>query len=75
MRLRGAVGAQQLRQPDAGVQVALRALADKMSLTAKGDHVGLAEGLVLVGLALVSGLWGAWTQSLQGLVGGFETVL
>ncbi len=31
--------------------------------------------LVAVGLALVTGLWGAWTQSLQGLVGGFETVL
>jgi cytochrome c-type biogenesis protein len=31
--------------------------------------------LVLVGLALVSGLWGMWTQSLQGLIGGFETVV
>ena len=31
--------------------------------------------LVLVGLALVSGLWGAWTQSLQGLIGGFEPVV
>ncbi|WP_199425010.1 cytochrome c biogenesis CcdA family protein [Actinotalea solisilvae] len=31
--------------------------------------------LVAVGLALVTGLWGVWTQSLQGLVGGFETVL
>lgn len=31
--------------------------------------------LVVVGLALVSGLWGMWTQSLQGLVGGFETVV
>lgn len=31
--------------------------------------------LVLVGLALVTGLWGAWTQSLQGLIGGFETVV
>jgi cytochrome c-type biogenesis protein len=31
--------------------------------------------LVLVGLALVTGLWGLWTQSLQGLVGGFEPVL
>lgn len=31
--------------------------------------------LLLVGLALVSGLWGLWTQSLQGLIGGFQTVL
>lgn len=31
--------------------------------------------LVLVGLALVTGLWGVWTQSLQGLVGGFEPVV
>ncbi len=31
--------------------------------------------LILVGLALVTGLWGAWTQSLQGLVGGFEPVV
>lgn len=31
--------------------------------------------LVLVGLALVTGLWGTWTQSLQGLIGGFETVV
>ncbi|GGC09178.1 cytochrome C biogenesis protein CcdA [Cellulomonas carbonis] len=31
--------------------------------------------LVVVGLALVSGLWSLWTQSLQGLVGGFETVV
>ena len=48
MRLSGAVGAQQLRQPDAGVQVALRAFADKMPLTAKGHHVRFAEGLTLV---------------------------
>lgn len=31
--------------------------------------------LVLVGLALVTGLWGSLTQSLAGLVGGFETAL
>ncbi|PFG36509.1 cytochrome c-type biogenesis protein [Flavimobilis soli] len=31
--------------------------------------------LVLVGLALVTGLWGSITQSLAGLVGGFETAL
>ena len=31
--------------------------------------------LVLVGLALVTGLWGAWTQSMQGLIGGFEPVV
>ena len=31
--------------------------------------------LLAVGLALVTGLWGLWTQSLQGLVGGFQTVL
>ncbi|NUU17014.1 cytochrome c biogenesis protein CcdA [Cellulomonas humilata] len=28
--------------------------------------------LVLVGLALVTGLWGEWTQSLQGLVASFQ---
>ncbi|WP_182112121.1 MULTISPECIES: cytochrome c biogenesis CcdA family protein [unclassified Actinotalea] len=31
--------------------------------------------LVAVGLALVTGLWGTWTASLQGLVAGYETVL
>ena len=31
--------------------------------------------LVLVGIALVTGLWGSLTQSLAGLVGGFETAL
>ncbi|MGP7959632.1 cytochrome c biogenesis CcdA family protein [Sanguibacter sp. A247] len=31
--------------------------------------------LVLIGIALVTGLWSGWTQSLAGLVGGFETVL
>ena len=31
--------------------------------------------LVLVGLALVTGLWAAFTGALQGLIGGFETVL
>ena len=31
--------------------------------------------LVLVGLALVTGLWTAWTQSLQGLVAGFVPVV
>ncbi len=31
--------------------------------------------LVLVGLALVTGLWGTWTQSIQGLIGGFEPVV
>jgi len=31
--------------------------------------------LILIGLALVSGLWGAWVRSLQGLIGGFETVV
>ena len=31
--------------------------------------------LVLIGLALVTGLWGAWTQSLQGLVAGFRPVV
>ncbi|WP_407343437.1 cytochrome c biogenesis CcdA family protein [Pengzhenrongella phosphoraccumulans] len=31
--------------------------------------------LILIGLALVSGLWGTWTQSLQGLVSGFEPVV
>lgn len=31
--------------------------------------------LVLIGLALVTGLWGVWTQSVQGLIAGFETVV
>lgn len=31
--------------------------------------------LVLVGLALVTGLWGAWTQALQGLIAGFTPVV
>ena len=31
--------------------------------------------VVLVGIALVTGLWGSLTQSLAGLVGGFETAL
>ncbi len=31
--------------------------------------------LVAVGLALVTGLWGVWTQSLQGLVAGFDVIL
>jgi cytochrome c-type biogenesis protein len=31
--------------------------------------------LVLVGLALVTGLWASFTTALQGLVGGFETVV
>jgi cytochrome c-type biogenesis protein len=31
--------------------------------------------LVLVGLALVTGLWAAFTGALQGLIGGFETVV
>ena len=31
--------------------------------------------LVLVGLALVTGLWSAFTGAMQGLIGGFETVV
>lgn len=31
--------------------------------------------LVLVGLALVTGLWGRFTGALQGVIGGFETVV
>jgi cytochrome c-type biogenesis protein len=31
--------------------------------------------LILIGLALVTGLWGTWTQSLQGLVAGFRPVI
>lgn len=31
--------------------------------------------LVAVGLALVTGLWGMWTDSLQGLITGYRTVL
>ncbi|KGM08693.1 cytochrome C biogenesis protein ResC, partial [Cellulomonas bogoriensis 69B4 = DSM 16987] len=50
---------------------ALRFLArHRRAVTRTGGAV-----LVLVGLALVSGLWGRWTQSLQGLIAGFETVV
>jgi cytochrome c-type biogenesis protein len=31
--------------------------------------------LVLIGLALVTGLWGTWTGALQGWIGGFVTVV
>lgn len=31
--------------------------------------------LVLIGIALMTGLWTAWTRSLQGLIGGFVTVI
>lgn len=31
--------------------------------------------LVLIGLALMTGLWTTWTQSLQGFIGGFVTVI
>lgn len=31
--------------------------------------------LIFIGFALVSGLWGTWIRGLQGLVGGFETVI
>lgn len=49
----------------------LRVLRDHRVLLMRAGGVVL----VLVGLALVTGVWGAWTQSLQGLVGGFETVV
>ena len=48
MGLGGAVQAQQLGQIGTGVQVTLGSLADEVSLTAKGHHVYLAEGLPLV---------------------------
>lgn len=31
--------------------------------------------LVVVGVLLVTGVWGAWMNSLQGTIGGFETVI
>lgn len=31
--------------------------------------------LILIGLALMTGLWNRWTQSLAGLISGFETAL
>ncbi|WP_267495095.1 cytochrome c biogenesis CcdA family protein [Cellulosimicrobium marinum] len=31
--------------------------------------------LVLIGLALVTGVWGAWTGALQGWIGGYSTVV
>lgn len=49
----------------------LRVLRDHRVLLMRAGGVVL----VLVGLALVTGVWAAWTQSLQGLVGGFETVV
>ena len=49
----------------------LRVLRERRRLI---QQVGGAV-LVLVGLSLVSGLWTAWTSSLQGLIGGFETVV
>jgi len=31
--------------------------------------------LIVIGLALVTGLWGTWTHAIQGLIGGFEPVV
>lgn len=31
--------------------------------------------LILIGLALVTGLWGDWSRSMQGFIGGTETVI
>ncbi len=31
--------------------------------------------LIAIGLALVTGLWSSWTQSMAGLISGFETVI
>jgi cytochrome c-type biogenesis protein len=31
--------------------------------------------LILIGIALMTGLWTTWTQSVQGLIGGFVTVI
>ena len=31
--------------------------------------------LVLIGVALMTGLWSTWTQSLQSFIGGFVTVI
>lgn len=51
MSVPAAVDAEQLDEVGAGVQIAADALPDKMALTAKGDHVRLAERLVAVRLA------------------------
>lgn len=52
-------------------QRALRALRDhKVAVMRVGGGM-----LVLVGLALVTGLWSTLTDGLQGLVGGFEPVV
>lgn len=51
----------------------------KMVELMRAHRVGISRAggimLVLIGLALVTGLWAGWTQSLAGTIGGFETLL
>lgn len=51
----------------------------KMVELMRAHRVGISRAggvmLVLIGLALVTGLWASWTQSLAGTIGGFETIL
>lgn len=60
--------------------IALGAHHSTVAVTFLRDHrvaimrIGGAM-LVLIGIALITGLWNAWTQSLQGLIGGFVTVI
>ena len=50
MSVPAAVDAEQLDEVGAGVQIAADALPDKMALTAKGDHIHAAEGLLAAGV-------------------------
>ena len=31
--------------------------------------------LIIIGVLLVSGVWTQWVNSLQGMIGGFETII
>lgn len=64
--------------PFCGIALGLDS-STKMVDLMRAHRVGISRAggilLVLIGVALVTGLWASWTQSLAGLIGGFETVL
>ena len=64
--------------PFVGIALGLDS-STKMVDLMRAHRVGISRAggvmLVLIGLALVTGLWASWTQSLAGLVAGFETLL